>query len=92
MVPDDREEPLAPNEIDFYTFFLEGQGNPPYLMGIDDDQLRAIQNDLRERLQARDEARGQLPKNCENLNRNMNLPMPNFLNILSGIRVIGTIC
>ena len=41
----------------FYTFFLEGQGNPPDLMGAGDDQLLAIQNDLRERLQARDEAR-----------------------------------
>ena len=41
----------------FYTFFLKGQGNPPDLMGVDDDQLLAIQNDLQERLKARDEAR-----------------------------------
>ena len=57
MVPDDREDPFTPDKIGFYTFFLKGQGNPPDLMGIDDDQLLAIQNDLRERLQARDEAR-----------------------------------
>ena len=25
---------------------IEGQGNPPDLMGVDDDQLLAIQNDL----------------------------------------------
>ena len=37
MVPDDREEPLVPDEIGFYTFFLEGQGNPLDLMGIDDN-------------------------------------------------------
>ena len=30
---------------------------PPALMGVDDDQLLVIQNDLRERLKARDEAR-----------------------------------
>ena len=43
IVPDDGEEPLGP---DFYTFFLEGQGSPPNPMGVDDDQLLAIQNDL----------------------------------------------
>ena len=36
---------------------MEGQGNPPDLLGIEDDQLLAIQNDLGERLKARDEAR-----------------------------------
>ena len=36
---------------------MEGQGNPPDLLGIEDDQLLAIQNDLCERLKARDEAR-----------------------------------
>ena len=36
---------------------MEEQGNPPDLMGIEDDQLFAIQNDLHERLKARDEAR-----------------------------------
>ena len=46
IVPDDGEDPLGPDKIGFYTFFLEGQGNPPNLMGVDDDQLLAIQNDL----------------------------------------------
>ena len=46
IVPDDGEEPLGPDQIGFYTFFLEGQGNPPDLMGVDGDQLLAIQNDL----------------------------------------------
>ena len=57
MAPDDGKDPLGLDEIGFYTFFLEGQGNPPDLMGVYDDQLLAIQNDLRERLKARDEAR-----------------------------------
>ena len=35
---------------------MEGQGNPPDLMGIEDDQLLAIQNDLHERLKARERA------------------------------------
>ena len=46
IVPDDGEEPLGPDKIGFYMFFLEGQGNPPDLMGVDDDQPLAIQNDL----------------------------------------------
>ena len=57
MVPDDGEEPLGPDKIGLYTFYFEGQGNLPDLMGIDDDQLLAIQNDLRGRLKARDEER-----------------------------------
>ena len=57
IVHDDHGNPLGPDKIDFYTFFLEGKGNPPDLMGVDDDQLLAIQNDLQERLKARDEAR-----------------------------------
>ena len=57
IVPDDGEEPLGPDRIGFYTFFLEGQSNPPDLMGVDDDQLLAIQNDLQEILKSRDEAR-----------------------------------
>ena len=36
---------------------MEGQGNPPHLLGIEDDQLLAIQNDLCERLKARDESK-----------------------------------
>ena len=54
---DDSEYAVGPDEIGFYTFFLEGQGNLPELMGIEDDQFLAIQNDLCERLKARDEAR-----------------------------------
>ena len=37
MVPDDGEEPLGPDKIGFYTFFLKVQGNLPDLMGIGDD-------------------------------------------------------
>ena len=44
IVPGNNEEPLSPDKI--YTFFLKRQGNPPDLMGIDHDQLLAIQNDL----------------------------------------------
>ena len=46
IVLDDGEGPLGPDRTGFYTFFLEGQGNPPGLMGADNDQLLAIQNDL----------------------------------------------
>ena len=63
----DSEYAAGPDEIGFYTFFLEGQGNPPDLMGIEDDQLLAIQNDLCKRLKARDEAREKSVSNklCE---------------------------
>ena len=46
---------------------MEGQGNTPDLMGIEDDQLLAIQNDLHKRLKARDEARERAISNklCE---------------------------
>ena len=54
---DDSDYPVGPDELGFYTFFLEGQGNLPDLMGIEDDQLLAIQNDLHERFKARDETR-----------------------------------
>ena len=54
---DDSDYPVGPDELGFYTFFLEGQGNLPDLMGIEDDQLLAIQNDLHQRLKARNEAR-----------------------------------
>ena len=57
ILSDDGEEPLGPDKIGFYTFFLKEQGNPPDLMGIEDDQLLAIQNDLQGRLKARDKAR-----------------------------------
>ena len=57
MVPDDEADLVAPDETGSYTFFLEVEGNPPDLMGVHGDQLLAIQNDPRERLKARDEAR-----------------------------------
>ena len=57
IIEDDSKYIVGPDEIGFYTFFLEGQGNPPDLMGIEDDQLLAIKNDLHEILKARDEAR-----------------------------------
>ena len=57
IVPNDGEEPLGPDKIGLYTFFFEVQGNLPDLMGTDDNQLLALQNDLRERLKARDEER-----------------------------------
>ena len=31
IVPDDGEDPLGPDKIGFYTFFLKGQSNPPDL-------------------------------------------------------------
>ena len=37
---------LGPDEIGFYTFFIKEEGNLPDLMGIEDKQLLAIQNDL----------------------------------------------
>ena len=46
IVPDDREDPLGPGKIGSSSFFLKGQGNPLDLMGVDDDQVLAIQNDL----------------------------------------------
>ena len=54
---DDSEYAIGSDELGFYTFFLEGQGNPPDLMGREDDHLLEIQNDLCKRLKARDESR-----------------------------------
>ena len=54
---DDSDYPLCLDELGFYTFFLKGEGNLPDLLGIEDDQLLAIQNDLNKRMKARDEAR-----------------------------------
>ena len=64
---DDSEHAVGPDEMGFYNFFLEGKGNPLDLMGIEDDQLLAIQNDLHERLKARDKARERAVSNklCE---------------------------
>ena len=54
---DDCDYSVGPDELGFYTPFLEGQGNLPDVLGIEYDQLLAIQNDLCERLKVRDEAR-----------------------------------
>ena len=56
IIEDDSKYTVGPDKIGFYTFFLEGQGNPPDLMGIEDDQLLAIQNDMCKRLKARERA------------------------------------
>ena len=47
----------GPDELGFYTIFLEGICNSPDLLGIEDDQLMQIQNDIHERLKKRDEQR-----------------------------------
>ena len=58
IVPEaDCDYPVGPDELGFYTFFLEGEGNPHDLLGTENDQLLAIQNDLHKGLKARDEAR-----------------------------------
>ena len=54
---EDSDYTLGPDELGFYTFFIKGEGNPPDLLGIEDEQLLAIQNDLHQRMKARDEAR-----------------------------------
>ena len=54
---EDSDYALGPDELGFYTFFIKGEGNLPDLLGIEDEQLLAIQNDLHERMKARDEAR-----------------------------------
>ena len=45
---------LGPDELGFYTFFIKGEGNLPDLLGIEDKQLLTIQNDLHQRMKARD--------------------------------------
>ena len=64
---DDSDYPVGPDELGFYTFFLKGEGNLPNLLGKEDDQLLVIQNDLHERMKARDEARERVisKKLCE---------------------------
>ena len=54
---EDSDYTLGSDELGFYTFFLKGEGNPLDLLGIEDEQLLAIQNDLHQRMKARDEAR-----------------------------------
>ena len=43
---EDSDYALGPDELGFYTFFIKGEGNPLDLLGIEDGQLLAIQNDL----------------------------------------------
>ena len=54
---EDSDYALGPDELGFYTFFIKGEGNPPDLLGIEDEQLLVIQNDLHQRMKARDKAR-----------------------------------
>ena len=54
---EDSDHALGPDELGFYTFFIKGEGNSPDLLGIEDEQLLAIQSDLHQRMKARDEAR-----------------------------------
>ena len=59
---------LGPDEIGFFcTFFTKGEGNPPDLLSIEDEQLLAIQNDSQQRMKVRDEARERTISNklCE---------------------------
>ena len=51
---EDSDYILGPDELGFYTFFIKGEGNPPDLLGIEDEQLLAIQNDLHQRMKARE--------------------------------------
>ena len=46
---EDSDYSLGPDEIGFYTFFIKGEGNLPDLLGIEDEQLLAIQNARRDR-------------------------------------------
>ena len=64
---EDSDYALGPDEIGFYTFFIKGEGNLPDLLGIEDEQLLAIQNDLHKRMKTRDEAREKAISNklCE---------------------------
>ena len=64
---EDSDYALGPDEICVYTFFIKGEGNLPDLLGIEDEQLLAIQNDLHQRMKARDEAREKAISNklCE---------------------------
>ena len=54
---EDSDYTLGPDELGFYTFFIKGEGNLPHILSIEDEQSLAIQNDLHQRMKARDEAR-----------------------------------
>ena len=47
---EDSDCALGPDELGFYTFFLKGEGNLPDLLGIEDEQLLAIQNVLHQKM------------------------------------------
>ena len=53
---EDSSYSLGPDAIGFYTFFIKGEGNLPDLMGIEEEQLLVIENNLQWRMKARDEA------------------------------------
>ena len=53
---EDSDYTLGPDELGFYTLLIKEEGNPPDFLGIEDDQLLEIQNDLHQRMIARDEA------------------------------------
>ena len=77
---DDSDYPLGSDELGFYTFFLKGEGNPPDLLGIEDDQLLAIQNGLHERMKARDEARERaISKKLRELKQKHEFPNTQYL-------------
>ena len=80
---EDSDYALGPDESGFYTFFTKGEGNPPDLLGIEDEQLLAIQNDLHQRMKARDEAgeRAISNKLCE-LEKKHDFTNTQYLNIL----------
>ena len=45
------------DEIGIYIFLVEDEGNPSNLMGIEEEHLKQIQEDIQKRLKERDEAR-----------------------------------
>ena len=49
---EDSDYALGLDEIGFYTFSIKGEENLPDLLGIEDEQLLAIQNDLHQRMKA----------------------------------------
>ena len=80
---DDCDYAVGLDKLGFYTFFLKGEGNPPDLLGIEDEQLLAIQNDLHERMKARDVARERaISKKLHELEQKHEFTKPNILSIL----------
>ena len=77
---EDSDYTLGPNELGFYTFLKKGEGNLPGLLSIEDELLLAIQNDLHQRMKARDEARERVifKKLCE-LEKKNDFTNPQYL-------------